>query len=111
MMLIILFGIMEYGWMLTKAAQLNNAARDGARVGAREGATAGDISAAVTSRLAEANINGATVNITPGAIPGDTVTVEVTVAYVGGLELTGYLPDYVLPEQLRSQVTMRKEGP
>ncbi len=109
-LLVLLFGVIEYGWLLTKQGELVNATREGARVGARTDATPADIQATVDARLAQASITGYTTNITPGAERGDIVTVAVTVPYAGGLELTGlsFIP---VPGQLRAQVSMNKEGP
>jgi len=109
-LLLLLFGVLEYGWMLSKAAALNNAARDGARVGATADATAADITAAVAARMGDAGMNGYTLNITGGATTGSTLTVEIIQPYDGSIELTdfGLIP---VPNNLRGQVSMRKEGP
>lgn len=111
-LLILLFGVMEMGWMLTKSGEVVNAAREGARMGARPDATSADINSVVSARMTAAGMGSAgyTVNITPGAAAGDTVTVEVTVPYDGTLDLTSF-PLVPRPAQLHAQVSMQKEGP
>lgn len=111
-LLTLLFGVMEFGWMMTKASQLTNAARDGARTAARADATDADVQAVVDARMSEAEMgsSGYATNITHGAASGDTVTVQITVAYDGNLELIGF-PFIPLPGNLRAEVSMCKEGP
>jgi Flp pilus assembly protein TadG len=111
-LLILLLGMLEYGWLLTKQGELVNAAREGARVGARVDATVGDINAMIDARMADAGMGGAgyTPTITPGVDAGDPVTVRVTVPYDGTLELVGFFLVPV-PDALSAEVTMSKEGP
>ncbi len=109
-LLILLFGVMEYGWMLTKSGEVVNAAREGAREGARTDATNADINAVVDQRLAAADISGHTTTITNAAAVGDPVTVQITVPYDGNLELTGFFMVPV-PTSLQASVSMSKEGP
>jgi len=109
-LLLLLFGVMEYGWMLSKAAALNNAARDGARVGARADATSADVTAAVAARMSDAGMSGYTLSISGGAATGTVLTVEIVQPYDGAITLTDFslIP---VPANLRGRVSMRKEGP
>jgi Flp pilus assembly protein TadG len=111
-LLILLFGVMEYGWMLTKSGELVNAAREGARTGARADATNADINTVVDARMADAGMGGAgyTTTITAAAGVGDPVTVQVTVPYDGNVELIGFFMIPV-PASLQTSVSMSKEGP
>lgn len=109
-LLILLFGVMEYGWMLTKSGEVVNAAREGAREGARTDATNADINAVVDQRMADAGMGGYTTTITNAAAVGDPVTVQITVPYDGNLELTGFFMVPV-PGSLQASVSMSKEGP
>jgi len=109
-LLTLLFGVMEYGWMMTKSGELVNAAREGARTGARPDATTADINSVVDARMADAGMNGHTTNITAAAAVGDPVTVQVTVPYDGGVELVGFFLVPV-PGSLQASVSMSKEGP
>jgi Flp pilus assembly protein TadG len=109
-LLILLFGIMEYGWMLTKSGEIVNAAREGAREGARTDATNADIQAVVNQRMADAGLTGFTTSITNAAAVGDPVTVQITQPYDGNAELVGFFLVPV-PTSLRASVSMAKEGP
>lgn len=109
-LLILLFGIMEYGWMLTKSGEIVNAAREGAREGARADATNADIQSIVNQRMASAGLSGFTTTITNAASVGDPVTVEITQPYDGNAELVGFVLVPV-PTNLRASVSMAKEGP
>ncbi len=109
-MLILLFGVMEYGWMLAKSGEVVNAAREGAREGARTDATNADILAVVDARMADAGIAGYATTINNAAEVGDPVTVQLTVPYDGNLELIGFFLIPV-PGSLQASVSMAKEGP
>ena len=111
-LLILLFGVMEYGWMFTKSGELVNAAREGARTGARVDATNADINFVVDARMTQAGMGAAgyTTTITQAAVVGDPVTVQVTVPYDGNVELIGFFLIPV-PNNLQASVSMSKEGP
>jgi Flp pilus assembly protein TadG len=112
LLLILVFGVVEWGWLFTKAGEVSHAAREAARVGARAEATPADIQAAVDAVMARAGMSGSgyTTSITHTGVTGSLVTVEIIVPYRGGVELTGF-PLVPVPAQLRSQVSMAKEGP
>jgi len=111
-MLILTFGVMEFGWMLTKSGEIVNAAREGARAGAREGAGGAEMQAAVNARMSASGLGGSgySTTVSPGVNPGDPVTVQITVAYDGNLELIGF-PLVPVPANLRAEATFSKEGP
>lgn len=111
-LLILLFGVMEYGWMLTKSGEVVNAAREGARAGARADAVNADINDVVDARMADAGMGGAgyTATITNAAAVGDPVTVEISVPYDGVVELIGFFLVPV-PATLEASVSMAREGP
>ena len=73
-LLILLFGVMEYGWMMAKSGELVNAAREGARTGARPDATLADINSVVDTRMADAGMTGYTTIVTTATVVGDPVT-------------------------------------
>ncbi len=96
LLLLLLFGIIDFGWMLMKASLVNNAARDAARVASLNG-TYDQIDDAVTAELDSAGIDDADVDIditctnnpgtscdgteasyTTNAVSGSTVTVTVS---------------------------------
>ncbi len=111
-LMILLFGVMEYGWMLTKSGELVNAAREGARVGARADSNNADINSVVDARMTQAGMGAAgySTTITQAGDVGDPVTVQVSVPYDGNVELIGFFLIPV-PGNLQASVSMSKEGP
>ena len=115
LILLLTFGVMEYGWMFLKAQQISNAARHGARTAVRPGATNAEVVDAVSNLLTAADLGGSgySVNLTPADVStpetGEAVTVQVSVP---GSSVTlfggSFLPR---PAALSSSVTMAKEGP
>lgn len=80
LLLAMLFGIIEFGWLFTVQHTMVNASREGARVGILQGATITEIEATTRDFLAPMGLDDqVTINITE-AIPSDPfVTVQVTV--------------------------------
>ena len=118
LVLLLTFAVIEYAWMFLRTQQITNAARSGARVGATADATSADVLLAVQSWMDRASLgsSGYQVSIaTPedadvGALEsGQVLTVQVTVPYAN-ITLTG-MPMVPTPAQLRSSVSMAKEGP
>ena len=66
LLLLLVFGIIDFGWMLMKANLVNNATRDAARVASLSGHATTDIDAAVDAELDSAGIDA------------DDVTVSIT---------------------------------
>ena len=114
LLLVLMFGLIEYSWAFLKVQQLSGAARQGARIGITQPAVNGDVSTAIDTLMAKAGLasSGYSVTITPAdvstALPGTSLTVEVTLTYAN-VALTGFpLP---LPTTLSGNITMIKEGP
>lgn len=78
-------GIVEFGRAMTVQQIITNASREGSRRAIIDGATPNEVETLVSSYLANAQVGGATVAITPGAFDvlnfGDPITVEVSVPY------------------------------
>jgi len=117
LLLLLTFGLLEYGWMFLKIQQLNSAAREGVRVGVRADGTNAMVNAAVDAAMTLAGMSGSgyTVEITPSAedaVAGTTLKVSVTVPYNtdDGLKLIGF-PGVPLPDNLYGEYYMMKEGP
>lgn len=111
-LVLLTFGVIEYGWMFMKAHQITSAAREGARAGARALSSNAEVTAAVTKVLSDAGIAGYTTTISPaadGVLTGERFTVTVTVPY-SSVHLLGFsfIP---VPTNLTSATTMAKEGP
>ena len=114
LIILILFGVIEYGWMFLKAEQLNAAARHGVRVGVVEAATNAEVNAAVDQLMLDAGLaaSGYVITLAPtdvSLVPaGDSFTVTVTVPYAN-ITLTN-LPILPMPTSLKGSTTMAKEG-
>ncbi len=114
LLLVIVFGVIEYGWMFLKAHQITNAARSGCRVGIRPYADASNVITEVTALMATAGITGATITTIPADITlenvgvGATIEVVITVPWVNMAIINfSLLPQ---PTNLRASVAMAKEG-
>src|SRR5205085_12320956 len=71
LLLLLTFGLLEYGWLFMKIEQVENTARQAARVGATASAKTSDVTALVTTMMNDAGMAGKyTLTITPGAIEG-----------------------------------------
>ena len=115
LVLLLLLGLLEYGWMFLRAQEVTHAARHGARIGARADSTNEDIRQAVAEWMAQVEVDegGYDVEISPDVAllePGETLTVTVTVSYEDNLELVG-APLLPVPENLQAAFSMAKEGP
>ena len=114
LLMLVLFGVIEYGWMFLKNQQIADAARTGARVAVTEGATNALVTARVEQALATSNLgsSGYVLILVPSDIstapPGSTVRVEILVPYAN-IALTG-VPIVPVPDGLASQTSMVKEG-
>jgi Flp pilus assembly protein TadG len=87
LLLIILFGIIDFGMMMYSREIVTNAAREGARAGIVQGPpkrTGGEILAIVDNYLTGTGVNPADVNLTPvgaGLTQPNTLTVSGTYNY------------------------------
>jgi Flp pilus assembly protein TadG len=112
LLFLLLFGLIEYGWLFFKYQQIAGAARHGCRIGVAQGKSSADVDVAINDLMGKAKLTGKFSRvISPGevltAAPGSTVTVTVTVPYAG-IDLTGFpLP---LPTDLVGATSMVKEG-
>ncbi len=116
LLLMLTFGIIEYGWLFLKAQQVTNAARQGARVGATPDATNADVENAVSTVLTAAGMGGSGYSLAyqpagdVGSLDtGTTFTVTVTVPY-SSVRIVAF-PFIPVPENLRASTSMAKEGP
>jgi Flp pilus assembly protein TadG len=121
LLLILVFGVLEYGWMFLKASEVATAARRGARSAIVPAVvTVDQVVDQSQSPVppAVAVLAGAGIPIRPDTItvptgvtpgPGGLVTVVVSVPY-SDVRLFG-LPFIPTPQFLRASVTMAKEGP
>lgn len=93
LLLLIVFGILDFGWMLMKANLVNNAARDAVRIASLDG-TYSDIDAALNQGLSNAGID-----------LGD-VTKQISCTNAGGASCTGTSSSYAANATSGSTVTV-----
>ena len=114
LLLVLILGTIEYGWMFLHAQQVTNAARQGARTAVLPYSTNTTVETAVGSLMTAAGMgdSGYTLTLTPedigDVVPHQNVNVEVTVPYAN-ITLIG-VPFVPVPAVLRGSVTMVKEG-
>lgn len=86
-MLMVIAGIMDFGFLFQRYEVVTNAAREGARVATLPGYQASDVGLRVRSYLNTSGLDGATATITvgprtPEVLPsGAIITISVTVQY------------------------------
>jgi Flp pilus assembly protein TadG len=82
---LLIFGLIEFGRMVMVQQFLTNATREGARVGVLDSSTTSEVTSAVNAYLNSANINNATITVSPNppsnAVYGALVTVTVSVPF------------------------------
>jgi Flp pilus assembly protein TadG len=112
-LLVLVLGVVEYGWLILKSQQMTNAVRHGARMGITVDGTYTDVENAVTALMDAAGMGGSgyTLTIAPANVgdmnAGELLTVELSVDYANiGLDM----PLLPTPTTLRSSVSMAKEG-
>jgi Flp pilus assembly protein TadG len=114
-LLLIVMGTLEYGWLFWKAADVNNAARQGARVGSLGGATATDVTDKILSALTACGLedSGYTVTMTPvdpaTLSSGEELTVQISIPYANIAVINSAL--IPTPTNLTATVVMPREGP
>jgi len=116
LLLLIVFGIMEAGWLFAQQVEVRNAAREGARIAA---VSAPDITADGSFTLADViartcdtlDLSSGSVEITTtatGSDVGDTGTIQVTSTYDS---LTGFLDPVFGGTTIDTDVEFRLEQP
>ncbi len=114
LLLMLILGCLEYGWMFLKSQQITNAARQGARIGATADGTVAEIQTAVANVMFASGLDGSgyVVTITPvdptALQMGQLFEVAVSVSY----DNIGFgVPLVPTPATLEATVTMTREGP
>lgn len=115
LVLLLLFGVMEYGWIFFRVHQVTGAARHGARVAATAGQKYGLARSQIDAAMGRAGIDDYTVTFAPvseGDLDtGDLLKVTVCVPY-GAIGLNMPLvPHPDTDRQMCQSVSMVKEGP
>jgi Flp pilus assembly protein TadG len=110
-LLLLVFGMIEYGRLVMVQQVITNATREGARKAVLDGATTTNVTTVVTDFLTASRINGAVVTVTPSppssAAFGDPVTVSVQVPF----SQVSWLPTpmFLKTTSLSATTVMRRE--
>lgn len=104
----ILFGIIEYGWVFTIRQALTNAAREGARVAALPGSTDAEVQTRVNGYLAPLGVTTHTIELTRATEENPIEVVHVFVPYADVTLIGEFFGSTNF--NLGSTCSMRKEG-
>jgi Flp pilus assembly protein TadG len=108
LLFILLFGVIEFGWLFAKNTEVRHGAREAARLAVVDFGTETEIVNAACGRMGLATTAAVTVDLSKtGSDPGDLAIVTVTAQTPG---LTPLL-SWISPNQLTSTVEMRLEQP
>lgn len=107
-LLTMLFGIIEYGWVFTLRQALVTSAREGARVAALPGSEDEEIIARVNDYLVPYGITTQNIELTRATSENPVETVHVTVPYADVTLLGSYFGSTSF--NLGATCSMRKEG-
>jgi len=110
LLLTIVFGIIEFGWIFMVRETLTNASREGCRVAVLQGSTDQNINNQVAASMAGAGLTGYTVGITHSTPGNPTEMVVVKIPYAKVSLLKGYFFGGSTNFNLTATTVMRKEG-
>jgi Flp pilus assembly protein TadG len=108
LLLTLVFGIIEYGWVFTIKQALVHAAREGARTACLPGSTDNDINTRIATYLAPLGLTTYHVEFTHATEDQPTETVHVTIPYSDVTLVGCYFGN--TNYDLGSTCSMRKEG-
>lgn len=112
LVIIIIFGGLEYGWAVIRSVQLDFAARAGARAASLSDANVADVESRVTDALQKIGIQSSTVIVTPpdlaSAPAGTMIKVEVEVPYAD-VRLVGLGALMPMPATIKGHASMVRE--
>jgi Flp pilus assembly protein TadG len=114
LLLMLVFGIMESGWLFSQLTETRNAAREGARLAVVDYGTATQVALETCNRATFSSTGATVIVATTGDItsPVDDPTASVTVTIDNQYEsLTGFLDPFFQGRSLDASVTMRVERP
>jgi hypothetical protein len=109
LLITMLFGIIEYGWLFTVRQALVSGAREGARTASLPGATAGEVQERVTDCMTPLGLSGysTTVTMDPNDPDSPSGRVRVAIPYVQVSLLGNYFGH--TSGELEATAEMRKE--
>lgn len=108
LLLTVIFGIIEYGWVFTIRQGLATAAREGARTASLPGATEDEIEERISIFMSPLGLTTYKVKMTHATEEAPTETVRITIPYADVTLLGSYFgaTDF----DLGATCSMRKEG-
>ena len=112
-LLVLTFGLIEYGWLFLRMETISNAARRGVRVAVAPDATDAEVISAISAMMTSAGLedSGYTATVSSlGVEPGQAVTVHIVIPDYASISLSG-APLIPVPGQIERSVVMAKEGP
>ena len=108
LLLTIVFGIIEFGWVFMVRETLVNSSREGCRVAVLQGSTEQDIRDQVSASMGPTGLSNYTIEINRASAGSHNETVKVLIPYAEVSLLGGYFgpTDF----NLAATTVMRKEG-
>ena len=112
-LLLLLIGLIDYGWMFLKAQQITQAARAGARTAIVADSTNAKVANTISTWMTQAGIETYTYTVTPADVStvaaGGAIKVDIKVmTNTLALANTAIVP---VPAELHGIASMAKEGP
>ncbi|HOB75039.1 MAG TPA: TadE/TadG family type IV pilus assembly protein [Phycisphaerae bacterium] len=111
LLLLIMLGVIEFGWVFMTTETLTNATREAARVGVLQGSTHEDIRNRFNAAIAPTglSVSPSELIITDATPENPVVTVRVAIPY-SRISLAGNWLGLNIDRTIGSSCTMRKEG-
>jgi len=107
-LVLILFGIVEFGWMFMVRLTMGNAAREGCRVAVLQTTEYSDVVARISDIMEPTGITDYTVEKTDATVSNPMEVIRITLPYSSASILGGFFSDLVT--DLVVTCSMRKEG-
>jgi Flp pilus assembly protein TadG len=107
-LLTMLFGIVEFGWLFTVRQALVTASREGARTAVLPGSTDADVLNRVTEYMQPLGLTGYTTQVGEGDDGEPSGTVTISIPYANVTLVSGYFGN--LTGDLSVTCSMRKES-
>jgi Flp pilus assembly protein TadG len=110
-LVLLVFGMIEFSRVMMVEQVLTNGARVGARKASLPGTTTTDVTTAVTTYMTNSGLSGQTITVSPDpstANPGDAITVTVSISFNDVSWLP--VPMFLGGKTLSASVVMAKES-
>jgi len=108
LLITILLGIVEFGYLYMLRQSMTNAAREGCRVGILSSSTSAEVTERVSALMAPTGVSIYTMTYTEGTEVDPVDSVEITVNYADVTLLPGFFSTFV--SEIKASCSMRQEG-